>query len=188
MAKRRKNKAVDAPQTLSAAVAIADEYAKLEHADARADLICEEQIAEAKARRDEIKAQNKPKLAAAFEQLQAYFSANEAQLTGGKKRSVELGPLTIGERMSMPAVKLPTGMKVAEAVEWLRTLRGTGRGLVTVKYGLDKPALLKKLAAEKIGPFLRKKGFSISQKDEFFVKVGEPEGDTEDMSETSPAS
>lgn len=193
---RRKKAAVEAPQSLTAAVLVAVEYAELERAMARADAICDEQIDQAKRRRDENIADLKPKLARAFDELQAYYSANEDALTDGKKRSVELGPVTIGERMTTPKLKLPKGLKDLHIIVWMRSFRDKGRfakRFVRVKLELDKQALI---AALKPTEEPRKgqdmddtvqlvsKGLSIAQKDEFFVKLPEEESSGQD---TSPA-
>jgi phage host-nuclease inhibitor protein Gam len=171
---RRKKQAVDAPQTMAEAVFIAEEYAKLERANAKADATCDSQIDEAKARRDEIIAENKPLIDAKFDQLQAYYSVNMECLTDSKRRSVELGPITIGERLTTGKLKNPKGMKVPAAIALLMSIRGGAKKYLKIKTSIDKPAVMKALKDAPKGT-LAKRGFSISQKDEFFVKLPEEE-------------
>ncbi|VWX62620.1 host-nuclease inhibitor Gam family protein [Sphingorhabdus sp. 109] len=184
---RRKKDAVEAPQNELEAIVVAVDYALLDRAVGRAEAICDEQIDQAKARRDENIATLKPKLDIAFEKLQAYYSANEDVLTGGVRRSVELGPVTIGERLTTPKLKLPSGMKEAGVIAWMRSVRDVGgfaKRFMRVRVELNKQAIIEALKPTdeprtgqdmKDSKKLADKGLSIRQKDEFFVKVPEEE-------------
>ncbi|WP_373489984.1 host-nuclease inhibitor Gam family protein [Parasphingorhabdus sp.] len=163
---------------------------------ARADSICDEQIDQAKALRDENVAVLKPKLGIAFDKLQAYYSANEDALTDGKKRSVELGPVTIGERLTTPKLKLPKDQKDVDIIVWLRSFPDADRfakRFLREKVELDKQALIAALKSTETpregqdlmdSEELAKKGLTIKQKDEFFVKLPEEESSGQD---TPPA-
>lgn len=181
--KRRKAPAIEAPQTMTAAIAAADEYAKLEHAMATAELIRDEQIAKAKTLCAELLDDMKPKMAAQHKALQAYFAANEQLLTGGTKRSVTIGPVILGRRTSTPSLKLPKGMKQADAITAILKKRSGGR-FIAIKKSLDKSAIMAALKGITTSPashWLASMGFSLSQSDEFFIKVGEPEKTVEQV-------
>lgn len=138
-------------QTRGEAIALAERYVALEQAGARAQAQLEKEIAAAKASHALTMEAIEPQLQDAFAGLRAWWAANSAELTKGKRRSIELGPVTLGERTGMPKLKLPKGMKAGGAIAWLHAMRykcGLIGGLVRIKEELDKPhQLLRRLSA-----------------------------------------
>lgn len=184
MAKRRKASAVEAPQTKAEAIALADRYVALEQAAARAQAQLDKEVAAAKASHALTMEAIEPQLQDAFAGLRAWWAANSAELTKGKRRSIELGPVTLGERTGMPKLKLPKGMKVEGAIAWLKGLRWVGaRSFIRKKEELDKEAVIKALRAPADAPAGSKDarkvfndcGFEVIQAEEFFIRTGEPE-------------
>lgn len=190
MGKRRKAAAVEAPQTRGEAIALADRYVALEQAGARAQAQLEKEIAAAKASHALTMEAIEPQLQEAFAGLRAWWAANSAELTKGKRRSIELGPVTLGERTGMPKLKLPKGMKAEGAIAWLNAMKykcGLIGGLVRIKEELDKSEIIKvvRAAADAEQPIrqaqveLLKAGFVVDQAEEFFIRTGEPESPIE---------
>jgi phage host-nuclease inhibitor protein Gam len=199
MAKRRKAAAVDAPQTMAEALALADRYVALEQAAARAQAFLDKQIADAKSTHAITMETIEPQLQTAFAGLRAWYAANAAELTKGKRRSIELGPIVLGERTGMPALKLPKGMKAPGALDWLKAMKykyGLLGGLIRTKEELDKPEIIKvvRAAADAEQPVrqaqveLLKAGFTVTQAEEFFIRTGEEETPIDMESQTRPTS
>lgn len=184
MAKRRKAAAVEAPQTKAEAIALADRYVALEQAAGRAQAQLDKEIAAAKASHALTMEAIEPQLQEAFAGLRAWWAANSAELTKGKRRSIELGPVTLGERTGMPKLKLPKGMKADGAIAWLKGHDWTGAlGFIRTKEELDKDAVIKALRAPDDAPedaqaarkHFRDGEFEVVQAEEFFIRTGEPE-------------
>lgn len=186
MAKRRKAAAVEAPQTRGEAIALAERYVALEQAGARAQAQLEKEIAAAKASHALTMEAIEPQLQEAFAGLRAWWAANSAELTKGKRRSIELGPVTLGERTGMPKLKLPKGMKAEVAIGWIKALRWSWPGataFIRTKEELDKEAVIKALRADvnatpdaQLAQLHFSEGkFEVVQVEEFFVRTGEPE-------------
>lgn len=197
MAKRRKAAAVDAPQTMAEALALADRYVALEQAAARAQAFLDKQIADAKSTHAITMEAIEPQLQTAFAGLRAWWAANAAELTKGKRRSIELGPIVLGERTGMPKLKLPKGMKAEAALAWLKGLRWGGRvRYIRIKEEIDKAAIISALnAKEGAAPTLQEAqrtfksgGFIVVQAEEFFIRTGEPETSIDMESQTRPTS
>lgn len=197
MAKRRKAAAVDAPQTMAEALALADRYVALEQAAARAQAFLDKQIADAKSTHAITMETIEPQLQTAFAGLRSWYAANAAELTKGKRRSIELGPVVLGERTGMPKLKLPKGMKADAALAWLKGLRWTGvTGFIRTKDELDKEAMIKVLRAPNDAPcdilaareLFSEHQFAVVQAEEFFVRTGEPESPIDMESQTRPTS
>lgn len=138
-----------------------------------------------------------PQLQDAFAGLRAWWAANSAELTKGKRRSIELGPVTLGERTGMPKLKLPKGMKAEAAIAWLKGLRWAGaRGFIRTKEELDKEALIKALRTPADAPadaqaarkVFSDREFEVVQVEEFFIRTGEPESPIDMVSQTLPNS
>ncbi|MGQ2942676.1 MAG: host-nuclease inhibitor Gam family protein [Blastomonas fulva] len=197
MAKRRKAAAVDAPQTMAEALALADRYVALEQAAARAQAFLDKQIADAKSTHAITMETIEPQLQTAFAGLRAWYAANAAELTKGKRRSIELGPIVLGERTGMPKLKLPKGMKADAALAWLKGLRWAGvTGFIRTKDELDKEAMIKVLRAPNDAPgdilaareLFTEHQFGVVQAEEFFIRTGEPESLIDMESQTRPIS
>lgn len=184
MAKRRKAAAVDAPQTKAEALALADLYVAAERTATWSQAVLDEQIAKAKSEHAARLEKIEPHLQTAFAGLRAWWSANAAELTKGKRRSIELGPVTLGERTGMPKLKLPKGMKAEAALAWLKGLRWGGRvRYIRVKEEIDKAAIIAAMNAKQgAAPTLQEAqlqfksgGFIVVQAEEFFIRTGEDE-------------
>lgn len=197
MAKRRKAAAVDAPQTMAEALALAGLYFEAERTAAMSQTVLEEQIAKAKSDHAARMEKIEPHLQVAFAGLRAWWSANAAELTKGKRRSIELGPVTLGERTGMPKLKLPKGMKVEAALAWLKGLRWGGKvRYIRVKEEIDKAAIIVALNAKQgAAPTLQEAqqtfksgGFSVVQAEEFFIRTGEDDTPIDMESQTRPTS
>ncbi len=196
MAKRRKAPAVDAPQTRAEALALADRYVALEQAAARAQAQLDKEIAAAKASHALTMEAIEPQLQDAFAGLRAWWAANAAELTKGKRRSIELGPVTLGERTGMPKLKLPKGMKAEAALAWLKGRWSGAVAFIRTKEELDKDAVIKALRSGVDAPpdaqlarlhFAQGK-FEVVQAEEFFIRTGEPESSIDMQTEVRPTS
>ncbi len=197
MAKRRKAAAVDAPQTMAEAIALADRYVALEQAAARAQAFLDKQIADAKSTHAITMETIEPQLQTAFAGLRAWWATNADELTKGKRRSIELGPIVLGERTGMPKLKLPKGMKAEAALAWLKGLRWGGRvRYIRVKEEIDKAAIIAALnAKQQAAPTVQEAqrhfksgGFVVVQAEEFFIRTGEDEAPIDMESQTRPTS
>ena len=103
-------------------------------------------------------------------QLKPWFEGNFDELTGGKRKSIDLGGCTIGYRTSPPKVTFAYG-KDQDAVD---ALAGTGWDdeLLRVKVTLDKPVTLKQLQGDlddELVP-LELLGFAETQTEDFFIE------------------
>lgn len=197
MASRRKAAAVDAPQTMAEALKLAEDYAKIEHCIVDSQKLLDFEVARAKSDHAARMANLEPRLQTAFAGLRAWWSANAAELTKGKRRSIELGPVTLGERTGMPKLKLPKGMKAEAALTWLKGLRWGGKvRYVRVKEEFDKAAVIATLnnAHEPRSPQATARhifingGFTVTQAEEFFIRTGEDETPIDMESQTRPTS
>ena len=126
----------------------------------------------------------------------AWWAVAGPVLTEGRRKSIELAGLVIGERTTPPALKLPKGAKaeeiVADLLEWL----GGDYCVTTSK--LDKPAIIKalRISIDIMDPvedavflhevrILRDQlGLTVAQKDEFFVDVPKKPADPVTVPET----
>lgn len=106
-----------------------------------------------------------------FKRLQPWYEAHAEELTGGKRKSIELGGCTIGHRTTPPKLVFEHG-KDADAVEALQ-LFGRTAGLLKTTTTLVKPAILAELAtgpaSDDVVP-LELLGFEPRQSEEFFIE------------------
>ncbi|MBA4781151.1 host-nuclease inhibitor Gam family protein [Blastomonas sp.] len=198
MAKRRKAAAVEAPQTRAEAIALAEEYAKIEDTIADSQKLLEFQINQAKTAHAARMANAEERLKPVFAGLRAWWAANSAELTKGKRRSIELGPVTLGERTGMPKLKLPKGMKAEDAIAWLKGRWSGAVAFIRTKEELDKEAVIKALRADvnvntppdiQLAHLHFSEGkFEVVQAEEFFIRTGEPESPIDMESQTGPTS
>jgi phage host-nuclease inhibitor protein Gam len=163
---RRKAQAHDAPATVEAATALANRYAALSADIAAID-------AERAVRRAEVDkdcaariAGRADELTVIFAQLKSWWEVAGATLAKSRK-SAELGAVSIGIRTSTP--KLAMKGKVKALVATL--LDADYLGLLSIKRSLDKKAILKVLGDSEspARADLMTLGFSVTQKDEFFI-------------------
>lgn len=183
--KRRKAPQQRAPQTIEEATDRLAEYADLILGIEELRQDADGEIAKMEAARDALVAPMEEKAKALFLELRAFWSVAGDGLTEGKRKSIELAGCQIGVRTTTPS--LNTGkMKVEDAVAMIDglivkadeadnvALLARLFELIRVKRELDKPAILRALAADEIGPLLAEAGFSRKQKDEFFIDRAGP--------------
>jgi hypothetical protein len=112
------------------------------------------------------------RLKAIAERLQPWWAVHGREETGGN-RSTHLAGCRIGHRRT-PERLTHAGKRVADMV---KTLRELGlNGFLSVKYALDKAALIRTLqadgegeAAERQKQQLRALGFDLKSDDEFYI-------------------
>ena len=115
--------------------------------------------------------------------LQPWYEGNVDELTGGKRKSIELGGCTIGHRTTPPKLVFEHG-KDADGVEALQYFGRTAGTLKVPAPTLAKPLILAELANGSADPDaipLELLGFAPKQTDEFFIEpigagVGPAEG------------
>lgn len=117
-----------------------------------------------------------------FKQLRAWWAVAKGEMTGGKRKSIPLAGALIGERMTSPSLKLPTGMKVEDFVKALEDGLGEEAEQFlrrTVKP--DKPSIIKRLRGEDpLAERISTIGASVSQRVEFFIdRDARPDADPE---------
>jgi len=192
---RRKAPSQAAPSTLPEAIAMIEAYLSLLGAIELGKADADAAIARIQATRDELVA---PAQAAAddlFLQLRAWWAVAGSEMTKGERKSIELAGAMIGDRTTTPALKLPKGMKVANAVDFIQSIVASFPGaadLLRVKTELEKPAIIRLLRnATATGPVvdrIRDEGFTVSQRDEFFIDRAAPkEPDPELVDAPAPA-
>lgn len=186
MAPRRKAARIEAPATLEEAINLIGHYLNLnamidgikaEKDDAirAVELVAAERVAPAEAKMKDI-----------FLQLRTWWAVARDDLTEGKRKSIELAGAIIGDRTSPPALKLPKGWKVEEAVEFLQSMATTwpaATELLRVKTDIEKPAIIKLLGnATAVSPLTERiveEGFRTTQKEDFFIaRIVEKDSDT----------
>lgn len=191
---RRKAAPQKAPSTLPEAIATIERYlaitGEIETTKAEADRA----ILNVQATRDELVAPMKAEAEDLFLQLRAWWGVAGPDMAKGRK-SIELAGALIGERTTTPSLKLPRGMKVPQAVEFVQAIVEDypgARDLLRVKTELEKPALIRLLrSSTNVGPVVERitrGGFTISQRDEFFIDRAAPrEADPETVDTPAPA-
>lgn len=164
---RRKAEKLPAAQSLPEAVAILGRYAQLQTSiDARrAD--AEVKIAEIRAAVDAAIAPDETLLKSLFNQVKPWWAVNADDVTGGKRKSVELGGCLVGHRTTTPRLTLAE-VTEQEAIESLK--EWALEDFLRIKEEFDKPAILKELDADSDdGRKLAGLGFRKSQREEFFI-------------------
>lgn len=170
---RRKDNAAPAPATSAEATLMIGEYVAIERDKALARLAAEAAIDRIKAQRDaelrELEAQAQP----LFAGLKAWWEAGGKDELAKGKRSTEVAGAKIGIRLTPPAVKPKRGVKSADVVTWLRSLRwARAKDFLRTKIELDRQAVIKAVQAdaeiaEKFAAYL-----TVEQADEFFIDTG----------------
>ena len=173
---RRKSAALDAPQTIDQATALAGRYAELLTGCEELRAATDSGIARIEATRDAQIAPSEQEAKDIFRQLSRWWSVAAPAMTDGKRKSVELAGCVIGERTAMPSLKLPKGQKEDEAVGSLRKWIEAGfdwpNACLRIKYNLEKPEIIKILRLDSVsmaGEKLAALGFTVSQREEFFI-------------------
>lgn len=186
---RVRSAAQRAPQTIEAATALCTRFAER---SAQAALIIQardETIAKANQAADTELVPITAELKDIEKQLKPFFAAKFDDLTGGKRKSIELGGCYLGYRLDKASVAFAHGkdddmavtLRAAELTDYVRT-----------KYSPEKPAIMKALEAERDAVLLSEMrsgadddplkvtlvslsplhdlGFSIKQGESFFLE------------------
>lgn len=182
MAKRMKTPAAPAITSLAELTARVGRFAILSAEIERLEAEAKEAIAAIKASLAERQLPLATEMKSILAAAKPWWAANSDQLTEGKRKSVELAGCLIGERLSKPALAFPKpeehAINLIEGQAWPALLR--------VEKELDKPAIMKALAfvppssaseaeidgivdAMDLRDTLQRFGFSISQREEFFI-------------------
>ena len=170
---RRKKEAAHVPASRAEAEDMLRDYVKLER-DALAErLIAEREIDRIKAHRDAVLTDIEAERTSLFEGLKAWWEAGGAAEVAGRKRSAELGSVTIGIRKTPPAVKFARKVKAADVIAWLKGLRWRrAKEFLRVKTELDKQAIIKAVQADKSVADKFAGRLTVEQVDEFFIDAG----------------
>lgn len=107
-----------------------------------------------------------------FKRLQPWYEGSVDALTGGKRKSIELGGCTIGHRTTPPKLVFEHG-KDADGVEALLLFGRTAGTIKTPAPTLVKPVILAELANGPANPDdipLELLGFEARQSEEFFIE------------------
>lgn len=179
---RRKADKLPATQTVEEAIAQLARYAALDAAITARKARVDAAVASMRAQCDALNAPEEAEQKALFLSLKPWWAVAGETVTGGDRKTWELGGCLIGHRTSNPALGYPR--PEAAAVELLFV--NGWHGCLRVKYELDKPVILRGLAGQ---PFdgdegsaaankLKGWGFHIVQKEEFFIDRLPGGGDT----------
>jgi phage host-nuclease inhibitor protein Gam len=166
---RRKAPRQLAPQTIEEATGLLGRYVGILTETERLRADADVAISTIEAARDGAIAPMEEEAKDLFLRLRAWWGVAGDTLTEGKRRSTELAGCLLGVRTTPPSLSIGK-MKVADAIA---KLADTLPGFLRTKMELDKPALLKVLAGEYPGDLIEL-GFSIRQKDEFFIDRAAP--------------
>ena len=121
--------------------------------------------------------QRAPLLDGMFARLKGWWEAHGERIAG-KRRSAEFAGLTVGYRLTPSALKLPKGKTVQAAIDGI--LEWLGGDFVVTKHELDRRAIVAHLqkpeteldaTGQHERMALLEVGFSVGQRDEFFVDV-----------------
>jgi phage host-nuclease inhibitor protein Gam len=171
---RRKQQALDVPETAEEARAIMADYIQAERSILGARLDAEIAIDAVTVRRDGIVAGLATANATRFAQLKAWWEAGGQKLLADKgARSGQLAGAKIGIRLTPPKVKFAKGEKAEKVVLWLSGLRSMLAGkFIRRKLELDKQEIVKRLPSDESVQKLFAGKLSVIQVDEFFIDAG----------------
>lgn len=176
MAPRRKAARIDAPSTITEATSAIARYLELNAQVAQTKAEADAAIRAIEEARDLAVEPVEAEIRSLFAQLRTWWAVARDELTGGKRRSIELAGAMIGDRITPPALKLPKGWKVDDAVEFLTSIAElwpTVTEFLRVRTDIEKPALIRLLSAStSVSPVrdrIVEEGFSTVQRDEFFI-------------------
>lgn len=170
---RRKKEAVHVPANRAEAEDMLRDYVKLERDALEERLVAERAIDRIKADRDALLTDIEAERASLFEGLKAWWEAGGSVEVAGRKRSAELGNVTIGIRKTPPAVKFARKVKAKDVIAWLKGLRWSRASeFLRVKTELDKPAIIKAVNTDGVVREIFASRLTVEQVDEFFIDAG----------------
>ncbi len=168
---RKKAAPVDVPQTEVEARHLAASYASMVGEIEAIDAERKIRIAEVNRDCDARIGQRASLLDGMFARLKGWWEAHGERIAG-KRRSAEFAGLNVGYRMTPPALKLPKGMTPVEVVSLLGEQAPV---CLRRKLEIDRELIIKSLLGQ--GEHALRKavlahlGFTLTQRDEFFVDV-----------------
>jgi phage host-nuclease inhibitor protein Gam/uncharacterized protein YodC (DUF2158 family) len=175
---RKKADKLPATQTVDEAIAQLKRYAQLDASIAARKARTEAAIASLKAQTDALNAPEEAEQKALFLSLKPWWAVAGDTVTGGERKTWELGGCLIGHRTSNPALEFPKPEATA-----VRLLMEQGwKGLLRIKVELDKVAIMTairwttaaQVTDEDVDTVYARRwfegaGFKIVQKEEFFI-------------------
>lgn len=130
------------PATIKAATALLEQYASLDAQIAGIEANRQDSIADVNARCDTAATNLIKRRSEIEEQLRPWWDANAAELTQGKRKSIELGGCMIGSRTGRASLEVKGD--VAEIAGKLRRRKWAER-LIRVTVSLDRSAIMRAL-------------------------------------------
>ena len=163
---RTRSPAMPAPQTLDEALILLRQYAVIDAHVAQLEATKQAEVARIQASADSEIHAHLQQLKDLTLQLKPWWAVARDEVTGGKRKSIELGGCVIGYRVSSP--KLTHDGKQPEAIERLQS-HEWAKPFIRTKLSLDKPAIIKAIGAD-LAEKLEGLGFKLRpQRDQFFV-------------------
>lgn len=170
---RRKQAALDVPETAEEARAVMVGYIQNERAILMLRVHAEMAIDKIAVERDEAVAELAAANGESFLQLKAWWEAGGAKALGDKGRSSQLAGAKIGIRLTPPKVKFARGIKADRVVTWLQGLWGPDAGkFLRTKTELDKQAVIKAVQADQHVADCFAEMLTVLQSNEFFIDAG----------------
>lgn len=172
---RRKAESIHVPADRAEAEEMLAEYVALERKQMAARLITQTVIDAAKEELSDRLRELETERKGLFAGLKAFWEAGGAKELAGRNRSADVNGAKIGIRKPPPSLKFPRGVKAADIVAWLGSLRlaGKAKWMRTPKTQLDKQAVIKTMGeGGSYAEMFEKKGLTLDQTDEFFIDAG----------------
>lgn len=190
---RKKADKTPAASSLPQAIDLLTRFAALDGEMAARKARVDAAVAQMRAEADALDAPLKAEQKVLFNTLKPWWPVSGEDVTGGLRKSAELGGCLIGHRTSNPALEFPR--PEANAVRLL--MEQGWKGLLRIKVELDKAAIMTAIRwtaagrdvegfaqhgdAEDVDLTYARRwfeavGFSISQKEEFFIDRLPPRG------------
>lgn len=186
---RVKSAAQRAPQTLEQATALCTRFVERSAAAALIVQARDETIAKANQTADTELVPIAAELKDIEKQLKPFFAAKFDELTGGKRKSIELGGCYLGYRLDKASVAFAHGkdddmavtLRAADLIDYVRTKHSPEKSAIMKALEAERDALALRDAAPaddeapapSISP-LHDLGFSIKQGESFFLeRVGQ---------------
>ena len=173
MGSRLRSPAQRAPQNREQALELCDRFAQIDAQIAIARAERDEQVQLITAAADAVLVPLVAEQADLAKRLKPWFEGNFEALTGGKRKSIEIGGVMLGFRIS-PAKVAFAGGKDEDAAKAL--LGAELADLVRTTHAPDKPAILRRLEGDDAAQLLEL-GFSRKQGESFFVERNTPNSD-----------
>lgn len=190
MSRRRTSPAQRAPQTLPDAIRLLERFSMLANEAQRLEVDRAESKAAIDAAADALIAPVEAELRDIVRQLKPWWAVARDEMTGGKRKSIELAGCIIGHRVANPSLVHPKPEE--QAIALLRELGPSYAWTLRETTSLNKQGLINFLRADDdnvLAIAVRGKiadlGFSVSQRETFFVDVA-PARDVTEMVDADP--